>query len=209
MKPTSRGILIGAAAFLVFAGAGFYFVLSRQSGDEDSAYDVRAAPDFSFKDTEGRDVRLRDFRGTPLLVYVWASWCARCPEGLHALGSLQKEFGGAVAVVAINRAESSETVARFRTLSGSNETQGRGIMGTSSMLSTPLEIGSLTGSTSRNIGSGTAFLLDPEDAYYRAIGGFAMPEILFVDRDGTIRSHKRGPMEREEFRRRVEDLVAS
>jgi len=36
-------------------------------------------------------------------------------------------------------------------------------------------------------------LLDPADSFYRQIGGFAMPETLFV-RDGNVILHKRGPM---------------
>ncbi|MBI2607858.1 MAG: TlpA family protein disulfide reductase [Candidatus Doudnabacteria bacterium] len=38
------------------------------------------------------------------------------------------------------------------------------------------------------------FLLDPKDSFYRSIGGFSMPETLFVDGDNNILEHKRGPM---------------
>lgn len=43
------------------------------------------------------------------------------------------------------------------------------------------------------------FLLDPDDSFYRSIGGFSMPETIFVDGEGNIRFHKRGPMEKEEI----------
>lgn len=46
-------------------------------------------------------------------------------------------------------------------------------------------------------------LLDPSDSFYQAIGGFSMPETIFVDKNGFIRDHKRGPMKLEEMRRRV------
>lgn len=49
------------------------------------------------------------------------------------------------------------------------------------------------------------FLLDPGDSFYQAIGGFSMPETVFVDKDGFVRDHKRGPMKLEEMRRRVEE----
>ena len=49
------------------------------------------------------------------------------------------------------------------------------------------------------------FLLDPGDSFYQAIGGFSMPETIFVDREGMIVFHKRGPMKLEEIRRRVQD----
>ena len=57
------------------------------------------------------------------------------------------------------------------------------------------------------VGDGVVFLLDPDDSFYQAIGGFSMPETIFVDRDGLIRRHRRGPMQREEIRRRIEDML--
>ena len=36
------------------------------------------APDFSFTSVDGRDVRLSSFRGRPVLVYFWASFCRTC-----------------------------------------------------------------------------------------------------------------------------------
>ena len=50
------------------------------------------------------------------------------------------------------------------------------------------------------------FLLDSPDSFYQAIGGFSMPETIFADKDGKIVFHKRGPMNLEEMRRRIEEL---
>lgn len=51
------------------------------------------------------------------------------------------------------------------------------------------------------------FLLDPGDSFYRSIGGFSMPETVFVDKNGTIRDHKRGPMEVDEIRERISKIL--
>lgn len=48
-------------------------------------------------------------------------------------------------------------------------------------------------------------LLDPEDSFYQSIGGFSMPETIFVDKEGFIKEHRRGPMKPEEMRRRIQD----
>lgn len=55
---------------------------------------------------------------------------------------------------------------------------------------------------------GMALLLDPSDSFYQSIGGFSMPETIFVDSSGTIAFHKRGPMDIEEIRERIEKLIA-
>lgn len=50
-------------------------------------------------------------------------------------------------------------------------------------------------------------LLDPPDSFYRSIGGFSMPETLFVDKEGNIIIHKRGPMRLPEIREKVNQIL--
>lgn len=50
-------------------------------------------------------------------------------------------------------------------------------------------------------------LLDPEDTSYRSIGGFSMPETIFVDAGGSLVLHKRGPMNLEEIRQHIERTI--
>ena len=47
------------------------------------------------------------------------------------------------------------------------------------------------------------FLLDSKDSFYKSIGGFAMPETIFVNSKGEIVLHKRGPMELDEMREKM------
>lgn len=51
------------------------------------------------------------------------------------------------------------------------------------------------------------FLLDPGDAFYRSIGGFTMPETIFVSRSGTLVEHKRGPLTADELSQKLANLV--
>lgn len=51
------------------------------------------------------------------------------------------------------------------------------------------------------------FLLDPSDSFYQSIGGFSMPETIFVDKDGNIVDHKRGPMDINEIRERAQKIL--
>jgi len=45
-----------------------------------------------------------------------------------------------------------------------------------------------------SVSNSMTYLYDSSDKWYRAIGGFSMPETLFVDADGGIVLHKRGPL---------------
>ena len=55
---------------------------------------------------------------------------------------------------------------------------------------------------------GMIFLLDPSDSFYQSTGGFSMPETIFMDKNGFIREHKRGPMDLEEMRQKIQQLVS-
>jgi thiol-disulfide isomerase/thioredoxin len=52
-------------------------------------------------------------------------------------------------------------------------------------------------------------LLDPSDSFYQALGGFAMPETIFVNKDGTINFYKRGIMSFQEAKNKTIELIAA
>ena len=54
----------------------------------------RAAPDFSYKDENGKTVTLSSLRGKYVMIDIWATWCGGCKEELPALAQLQEEFKG-------------------------------------------------------------------------------------------------------------------
>ena len=60
------------------------------------------APDFTLSDFEGHDVSLRSFRGTPVLLNFWGTWCAPCRAEMPALQSFHERYGDRVAIVGIN-----------------------------------------------------------------------------------------------------------
>ena len=60
-------------------------------------------PDLAFKDAEGHDHKLGDWRGRTVLLNLWASWCVPCRKEMPALDALQADLGGdKFEVVAIN-----------------------------------------------------------------------------------------------------------
>ena len=53
------------------------------------------------------------------------------------------------------------------------------------------------------------FLLDAKDSFYKSIGGFSMPETLFINSEGEIVVHKRGFMALDEMRDHTNKIISS
>lgn len=60
-------------------------------------------PDLAFRDAEGRDRKLSEWRGRTVLLNLWATWCVPCRKEMPALDELQAKLGGeGFEVVAVN-----------------------------------------------------------------------------------------------------------
>ena len=72
------------------------------------------APDFSLKDTDGKLHRLSDYRGKPVIVNFWTTWCSPCREELPSMNRAwqQLEQEG-IAMLAINMGEDEDTIFVF------------------------------------------------------------------------------------------------
>jgi peroxiredoxin len=57
------------------------------------------APAFTLKDLEGRNFKLSDFRGRPVLIDFWATWCRPCRTSMSHLDALQERYRGEGLVV--------------------------------------------------------------------------------------------------------------
>ncbi len=57
-------------------------------GTVDRSKQGEAAPDYGFLDPAGKPVTLAAFRGKPLLVNLWATWCAPCVREMPTLDRL-------------------------------------------------------------------------------------------------------------------------
>lgn len=71
------------------------------------------APDFVLKDLSGRDVRLSDFRGRPVIINFWATWCPPCREEMPRIQDFYRRFADRVVVLGIDVGESRDQVKRF------------------------------------------------------------------------------------------------
>jgi thiol-disulfide isomerase/thioredoxin len=54
----------------------------------------RPAPPLSFAEQSGKTVTLAEFRGRPVLVNLWATWCVPCLKEMPSLARLQAQRTG-------------------------------------------------------------------------------------------------------------------
>ncbi len=62
----------------------------------------QVAPDFSLETLTGETLRLSDFRGRPVLLNFWNSWCPPCRTEMPELQQVQETLGDRVAILAVN-----------------------------------------------------------------------------------------------------------
>ena len=61
------------------------------------------APAAAFVGPDGKPTTLAQFRGKPLLVNIWATWCAPCVAEMPTLDAVAGKLGDRVRVVAISQ----------------------------------------------------------------------------------------------------------
>ncbi|NOX62520.1 MAG: TlpA family protein disulfide reductase [Chloroflexi bacterium] len=86
--------LAGLALLAVF----YYGVLNPSSQQIRSG----AAPDFEITTFDGETIRLSDFRGMPVVVNFWASWCVTCRDEQPILEDAWRRYKGRVMFIGLD-----------------------------------------------------------------------------------------------------------
>ena len=100
----------GAGGLVVLLGV-LSMIAARSEGPATAASGrAKEAPAFELPDLADpeRQVELADFRGTPLVLNFWASWCVPCRREMPVLDEVATTFEGRVAFLGIDHQDNRE-----------------------------------------------------------------------------------------------------
>jgi peroxiredoxin len=137
------------------------------------------APDFNLETISGEQIKLSDYRGRPLIINHWATWCPPCREEMPALERVYQEYlDQGLVVMAINA--TNQEINRANPVKFPTENQ----------LTFPI-------------------LLDMDGNVANLYQVRSLPTTFFIDRNGVIQEVVvGGPMSDALLRIRVENLLA-
>lgn len=115
-------LIITLVLLILIAGASMLYhilggdVTAEQDSDgswqqTDESAEKTLAPDFTVYDADGNEVKLSAFRGKPVVLNFWASWCGPCKSEMPDFDTKCESLDGQVQFLMVNVTDGSrETV---------------------------------------------------------------------------------------------------
>ena len=156
---------------------------SPNTAGEDAAADAKAAGkaaplDFTLKDMNGVDVKLASFKGKPIVMNFWATWCGPCRAEIPSLVELNTQYGEAGKDVVILGISVDDPVEKLKPYASQMH------------MNYPVLVG--------------AGRDDVQDAFGPLWG---IPVTVFIDRDGKIAKKHSGIESKEQFEQEIKALL--
>jgi len=138
------------------------------------------APDFMLHDISENIKELDDYKGKPVIINFWATWCPPCRAELPSMNRAWKKLKDeGIEMIAVNIGEDAETISDFTK-------------------QYPIDFTILLDESSEELenwsirGLPTTFILDPEGhVIYRAVGGRKWDDEKLLDQVRALRAKPR------------------
>lgn len=127
MKEKKSFLLLLILFAVILIGAGFLYGIYGDTALPGTVVQPQTeekieAPDFTVTDGDGKEVKLSDFRGKPVVLNFWASWCGPCKSEMPAFDEKYRQLGEEVVFMMVNATdggrETVETAKKFIAESG-------------------------------------------------------------------------------------------
>jgi cytochrome c biogenesis protein CcmG/thiol:disulfide interchange protein DsbE len=87
---------------LAVTGYGIWNALAAEKTKEVGLSVGNVAPDFSLQTLNGQTVHLSDFRGKPVIVNFWTTWCPPCKKEMPDMEKFYKTYHSEVELLAVH-----------------------------------------------------------------------------------------------------------
>jgi thiol-disulfide isomerase/thioredoxin len=156
---------------------------SPNTAEEDAAADAKAAGksaplNFTLKDMNGVDVKLAAFKGKPIVLNFWATWCGPCRAEIPSLVELNTQYGQEGKDVVILGISVDDPIEKLKPYASQMK------------MNYPVLVG--------------AGREDVQDAFGPLWG---IPVTVFIDRNGKIAKKHSGIASKEQFEQEIKALL--
>lgn len=135
------------------------------------------APDFTVYDLEGNPHKLSDFRGKPVILNFWASWCGPCKSEMPDFEDAYQEYGEQIHFLMVNLTDGSQETVE----SASGYISGQGYT--------------------------FPVYYDTDMEAAMTYGVYAVPQTYFIDGDGNIVTYAQGALPASSLQQGVDLLL--
>ena len=92
---------------------GSYEADENEAMSENAPENIEYAPDFTVYDHDGKEVKLSENFGKPVVFNFWATWCGPCKSEMPGFENLYKKYRDKVVFMMINSSDSRQDVDKF------------------------------------------------------------------------------------------------
>lgn len=158
-------VLLMVGAYQLYNTLGKNVNSEAVASQQKASQDYSLAPDFIVYDQDGKEVKLSDYNGKPIVLNFWASWCGPCQMEMPEFEAKYKELGEDVHFLMVNMTDGGR-----ETMEGASEFIQRG-------------------------GYSFPVVFDTKQNAAMAYGVFSLPTTYFIDADGLAVAQARGAID--------------
>jgi len=155
---------------------------ANQSGQNNQANqaqqnDSQLAPDFAFLDRQGNTVKLSDFRGKPVVLNMWASWCPPCVGEMPDFEQAYLDYGSDINFIMLNSTDGQRETIEIATQFVNEQ------------------------------GFTFPLYFDAMEEGFIAYNANSIPRTFFIDADGNLLGSQVGSMSASKLRNNIEQMI--